>query len=179
MTDIRPATQTDLADIAGVLVDGWRTTFRGRLPDAFLDSLSCEQQEVRHRRIMQTPGTVYFVAVEPADGGIVGFANGGATRDEGFAQPAELYALYVRQPYQRRGIGQALFRSVADSLRQAGKSAMLVWVLADNPCRPFYQRLGGREIARRPITLGTATLDELAYAWDDLGNLGDKPPESL
>jgi hypothetical protein len=47
---IRGATAADVPAVAGVLVDTWRTTFRGLLPDAFLDTMSYAHQEERHRR---------------------------------------------------------------------------------------------------------------------------------
>lgn len=166
---IRPATEEDLGAIAQVLVDTWRSTFRGRLPDAFLDRLSCPEQEERHRRTMGRPGTAYAVAA--AGPRIVGFANGGPNRQQVLPQAGELYALYIRDGFQRQGLGMALFGAIVAAHRRHGRQGMFAWVLADNPNRGFYQRLGGQPAAERPITLGPATVTEIAYAWDDLDTL--------
>jgi len=48
---------------------------------------------------------------------------------------------------------------------------MLVWVLAENPNRRFYESLGGRFLRSTTITLGGADLEEWAYGWDDLRGL--------
>jgi GNAT superfamily N-acetyltransferase len=166
---IRPATEADLGPIAQVLVDTWRSTFRGRLPDAFLDGMSRLQQEERHRRTMGRPGISYAVAaVGPR---IVGFANGGPNRQQILPQAGELYALYIQDGFQRQGIGTALFRAIVAKHRGHGRLGMFARVLADNPNRPFYRRLGGQPVAERPITLGPATVAEIAYAWDDLDTL--------
>jgi hypothetical protein len=45
---------------------------------------------------------------------------------------------------------------------------MLVWSLADNPYRPFYEAQGGTLLDNRPITLGDQTLQETAYVWTSL-----------
>ena len=42
---------------------------------------------------------------------------------------------------------------------------MIIWVLADNPNRAFYERIGGREAGRRSIRVGGAPVDEAAYVW--------------
>ena len=45
---------------------------------------------------------------------------------------------------------------------------MLLWVLATNPARGFYEHLGGLYLREQPLTLGTTTLYEVAYAWPHL-----------
>ena len=93
--EIRPGTGDDLFEIAGVLVDTWRSGFRGLLADDFLDGMSREDQAVRHARRMGAPGVNYLVAVEPSEGGIVGFANFGPGRGTVPADLHEIFALYV------------------------------------------------------------------------------------
>jgi hypothetical protein len=53
-------------------------------------------------------------------------------------------------------------------LAEQGHETMIVWVLADNPARAFYERLGGRAAGRRAIRVGGALVDEAAYVWNDL-----------
>ncbi len=48
---------------------------------------------------------------------------------------------------------------------------MTVWVLADNPFRRFYERLGGKLFCEKEIEIGEQKLLEVAYGWDDLGAL--------
>lgn len=47
--EIRPASPDDIPAITRVLVDTWRTTFRGLLSDGFLDGMTYERQEYRHK----------------------------------------------------------------------------------------------------------------------------------
>lgn len=168
MIEIRRAHESDLEAIARVLVDTWRTTFRRLLSDEFLDGISYAYQRERHLRTMVRPNTAYFVAETAGTGEVIGFANGGPNRHHEYPYAGELYAIYIREEFQRRGVGKRLFCTLAAQLLQSGFTSMLVWVLVSNPNRGFYERVGGRLTARRPIELGPETVDEDALVWSDL-----------
>src|SRR5256885_780919 len=91
-----------------------------------------------------------FVA-EDAGVGIVGFADGGPSRDRIGGLDGELYAIYLLERSQRRGVGRQLVGAVAARLLEAGLTAMSVWVLADNPACGFYDALGGRQIGAKAV----------------------------
>ncbi|WP_244489758.1 MULTISPECIES: GNAT family N-acetyltransferase [unclassified Rhizobium] len=154
--------------IAGVLVDTWRSTFRGLLADDFLDGMSREEQAVRHARRMGAPGVYYLVAADPSAGEIVGFVNFGPGRGKVPDDIHEIYALYVRAEYQGSGIGTALVRAAAQ--HSAGRCArsLFAWVLAGNPNRRFYEKLGASAVEMAGIGLGNRTYDQVAYLWEDI-----------
>jgi hypothetical protein len=55
---------------------------------------------------------------------------------------------------------------VAGALEAMELRDMIVWVLRDNTAaRQFYERLGGAYVRSQPITIGTATLEEVSYGW--------------
>jgi ribosomal protein S18 acetylase RimI-like enzyme len=167
---VRPATLHDAAAIAFVHVDSWRTTYRGLLPDDFLASLSEAHYAERWTRVIGEGSSRVYV-VEERDG-IVGFASGGRERagESGFA--GELYAIYVLDSAQRRGHGRELVRAVAGALQAMELRDMIVWVLRDNTAaRQFYERLGGVYVRAQPITIGTATLEEVSYGWRGFGEI--------
>jgi hypothetical protein len=68
-------------------------------------------------------------------------------------------------------LGRQLVRALAADLREAGHTSMLVWVLAENPSRHFYEALGGQLVERRATEIGGASLDELGYGWADIMSL--------
>lgn len=159
----RPATLADVGEIASVLVDTWRTTFRGRLPDAFLAGMSVAQQEERYcARLARTDCTCFVASDEK--GHLFGFGSGGPARSPLLKSSGELYALYVRQERQGLGIGRALFQAVAATLSECGGS-LGVWVLQVNPAFSFYEHLGGKKIASEEITLGGTSFAEVGFAW--------------
>ena len=84
----------------------------------------------------------------------------------------ELHALYVLPEHHRGGVGRALLASVASRLLDDGNRSMLVWVLAANPARRFYEALGGALVDQQAIvTIEDAELEEVPYGWDDLRTL--------
>ena len=54
---------------------------------------------------------------------------------------------------------------------EIGFDTMLVWTLADNPYRCFYERLGGKLVAEKDIEIGEQQLVEVAFGWDDVTTL--------
>jgi ribosomal protein S18 acetylase RimI-like enzyme len=167
---VRPAALDDAAAIARVHVASWRTTYRGMLPDDFLSSLSEESYTDRWRRVIGDGLSRVFVVVEDAE--ISGFASCGRERagETGFS--GELYAIYILDREQRRGHGRELVRAVAGALREMKLPDMIVWVLRDNAAaRHFYERLGGAYVRAQPITIGTATLEEVSYGWRSLDEI--------
>jgi ribosomal protein S18 acetylase RimI-like enzyme len=167
---VRPATLEDAVGIADVHVASWRSTYRGLLPDDFLASLSEQHYAERWKRVIGEGSSRVFVVESPE--GIVGFASGGRERagENGFA--GELYALYVLEGAQRQGHGRALVRTVTGALHEMDLPDMIVWVLRDNAgARHFYERLGGVYVRAQPITIGSATLEEVSYGWRRLKDI--------
>jgi ribosomal protein S18 acetylase RimI-like enzyme len=168
---VRLATLDDAADIARVHVASWRTTYRGMLPDDFLASLSEEHYTERWKRLIAEGSSRVQVVDEPK-GGIVGFASGGRERAGENTFAGELYAIYVLDSAQRLGHGRELVRAIAGALREMGLPDMIVWVLRDNAAaRRFYERLGGIYVRAQPITIGSATLEEVSYGWRALDEI--------
>ena len=59
-------------------------------------------------------------------------------------------------------------RIVAANLAGSGVRGMVVWVLAGNPSRSFYEALGGQHVSVKPVTIGGVRLEEVAYGWPDI-----------
>ncbi len=144
---IREGTLQDAAAIAHVHVQSWKTTYPGIVPAAFLDALDeAEQTEKWQQWFLTAPMSV---VVAEDEGGIFGFANGGAVRGQVGEYDAELYAIYLLESAQRRGAGRSLTQAMAEALHRKGFKRMLVWVLEQNPSAGFYQHLGAVPVARQ------------------------------
>lgn len=169
---IRPAAVADAAAIARVHVDSWRTTYRGIVPDEVLAALSYEEREGRWVGGLSDRSKFVYVAEDA--GSVVGFAAGGPERTQDPLYKAELYTIYLLESHQRRGIGRHLAEILVERFRKEGFSAMLLWVLAADPARKFYEALGGAEIRARKDRVRGVMLDEVAYGWADLGKFGTR-----
>ena len=169
---IRPARESDAPGIARVHVDAWRSTYRGLVPDAYLDGLQSEPRERFWRTTLANADAPERVVVaQDAGGEIVGFAAGGPERAGGALYGGELYAIYLLATQQRLGLGRRLALAIVRQLLETGHDAMLVWVLANNPSRGFYEALGGQYVGSKSVELGGVALDEVAYGWMDLEGL--------
>ncbi len=167
---VRPAEVDDAAAIARVHVESWRSTYRGLLPDDFLDSLTEGRYLERWLRSLGDDATRVYVAEE--DHQVVAFASGGRERAGEGGYAGELYAIYVLEKAQRHGHGIGLVRAVIGGLREMGLNDMIVWVLRENsPARKFYERLGGTYVRTQPITIGSVTLQEVSYGWRSLDDV--------
>jgi ribosomal protein S18 acetylase RimI-like enzyme len=77
---------------------------------------------------------------------------------------------------QRTGIGTALLRKLANSLRTRGFKSMVAWCLKNNPSIGFYEKTGALRILYREIEIGGAQLPELAFGWPNLELLAASNP---
>jgi GNAT superfamily N-acetyltransferase len=87
------------------------------------------------------------------------------------AYDAELYAIYLLQREQKKGVGKMLVRELAAALRTRDFKSLIVWVLARNLAVGFYSHLGGSQVAEQQIEIGGARLTELAFGWPSLDAL--------
>jgi GNAT superfamily N-acetyltransferase len=113
------------ARFARVHVESWQTTYAGIVPEAYLASLDV----VREGSWREWLGLDVDVFVAEMDGEVVGFIGGGAIREPVEEFDAELFAIYLLRDVQRRGIGMALLKRLAGSLRERGFGSMMAWVL--------------------------------------------------
>ena len=171
---IREATIADVAAIARVHVESWRTTYKGLLPDDYLANLTYEQREPLWREILSKPvgHSLDYVAEDHA-GNIVGFASGGPERSGDPVYTGEVYAIYLLERWQGQGIGRQLIATVVRQLIQRGFTSLLIWVLADNPSRRFYEALGGQPVRERLEMTGGVEVKDVAYGWLDARTLID------
>ena len=49
----------------------------------------------------------------------------------------------------------------------------MLWVLADNPSRGFYETLGARQIREKTAEVGGIEVIEVAYGWSSLRRLAN------
>ena len=108
------------------------------------------------------------LVVEDRLAGVVGFASYGVNRQQRLAYAGEINTLYILPDFQGRGLGRWLLTRLFEALAEGGRNSVVIWVLARNPSRFFYEAMGGKRIAERDETLWGEILHEYAYGWPDL-----------
>jgi ribosomal protein S18 acetylase RimI-like enzyme len=163
---IRKADPRDIPAIAKVHVDTWQTAYKGIVASEFLASLSYQESErIWQSDFSASPNPLSVYVAECHDRTVVGFAGAGPEREGDPTYKGEIYAIYLLQPYQRQGIGTALFTACAQELDRLGFTSFLIWVLKSNPASRFYEALGGIFLREKEIQIGTERLLEVAYGW--------------
>ncbi|MFB5166987.1 GNAT family N-acetyltransferase [Parageobacillus toebii] len=173
--NIRKATIEDAKAIAAVHVESWKTTYQGIVPSSYLAQLSVSEKEQLWKRGLQQQKHYIFVVEE--DGNVCGFISGGknrATQGKKAKYKGEIYAIYLLKEAQGKGYGTKLVKALVDDFQRERIRSMVVWVLADNPSRRFYERLGGEKIAEEVVDIGGKKLMEWCYGWKSIEYFANK-----
>ncbi len=168
---LRLASPADAAGIAHVHRESWRTTYSGMLPADFISAQAGRRTPQQWESRLSTGPARDSTFVALRGDLIVGFASCGAARHRMEGLESEIYALYVLQDHQRRGVGRDLVRSCARHFVRQGEFGFYLWVLKANRARMFYEALGGQEMGEKTERLGMHSFAEVAYGWHDLAGL--------
>lgn len=163
----RAAREADAQKIAEVYIETWRTTYAGSVPDRVLVNMSNERQSVYWTRAIRSGGEIVGVAEDDA-AGIVAVGSAGANRSRGSEYAGEVYTLYVQPDFQNQGVGERLLAHLFADIRAKGMNSAVIWVLAANPSRFFYEAMGGKRVGEREEEMWGVKLREIAYGWLDL-----------
>ncbi len=161
---IRRAEYDDLLHIGQVNVAVWQTTYRGLISDQLLDELSADKRAEGIKTFINNRELHSFVLIAEDDNNIIGYLIGGKQRGEEDYQ-AEIYAIYVLQEHQHKGVGLKLVESAVNEFHKMNFGSLIIWGLRENPYCRFYEKLGGKIVGTKKFH-GT---DLVAYGWDDTG----------
>lgn len=177
MPAIRRALPADATAIAEVHVAAWRTTYPGIVDQAYIDSMSVSERAATWLQRLSADGAAGpdILVATAGDGRVVGFVSGGPIREPLEEFDAELHAIYLLESFQRAGLGRRLVREWAALAHARGFRAAVVRVLAANPARLFYERLGGELLRETELVIGGTSYPERWYGWHSLRDLRDLP----
>src|SRR5262245_19538493 len=156
------------ADAVGLLqAESWRSSYRGIMPDDFLDDDAIDNRRSAWReRLASDSERRWLLKAHDQDGELVGFAF-----VELDAEPewgALLDNLHVRPDRKGQGIGRRLFDAAREwSFEQLGHHAFHLWVIeATLDAQRFYDRVGGVVTERKlEDGVGVVTVPVLRYEW--------------
>jgi ribosomal protein S18 acetylase RimI-like enzyme len=162
---IRNARAGDARALAAIHVRCWRATYKGLIPQAYLDQMGDGRTDRAMHRGLLDPGNDYLVA--EGQQGPVGYICGGPERSQDPVYLGEIYELYVLSTYQAQGLGKQLLSAMAHRLYRKKLYSLVVWVLAGNPNRSFYEKCNGIYLRTQSITFAGTKLAAAAYGWID------------
>lgn len=121
----------------------WQKTYKGMLPDAFLDNIPATawvkrlNESGRHNLIFEDDDNKVRAAV-----------SYGRPRDTRMLGCGELMALYVEPDFQGYNVGKTLLNAAENELKKMGYGKIYLWCLADDEdAQKFFTHFGWRNIA--------------------------------
>ena len=167
--NIREATINDANSIANINISSWRVTYNGIMTDDFLNNMSIERNKKSWFKTISDSNKSHFIYVaEDRNKNVIGFILGGKERSGNEKYKGEIYAVYIKNNFHRKGIGRQLVLTLIERLINENILTLLVWVLEENPACLFYKALGGKDISKKEIEIGGKKLIEVAFGWQDI-----------
>ena len=141
---VRPATVDDAEAVETVRIATWKASYRGIVPDAYLDNLKVQSSRVDRMRAAIDRADAGARVVGVADSQVIGMGIAGAPEDDQVQEGVgEIYAVYVLPEWQGRGVGRALLERLTSALQALGFRSAILWTLRDRrPTRRFYEANG-------------------------------------
>ncbi|MGD1879036.1 MAG: GNAT family N-acetyltransferase [Kiloniellaceae bacterium] len=165
---LRPALPRDADAIARVHVETWQSAYAGLVPADYLARMSVARSSPQWHRTAAKAEKGNDLLVAEVEEEVIGFVSFGPNRIADLPYSGEVYALYVGIDWQGQGLGRRLLATALEALAKEGHRGAMVWVLAANPARFFYEAMGGERAGDRMETFAGTDLEELAYGWPDL-----------
>ena len=146
---IRKKQRKDCISVAHVVTVAWNETYKGIVPDEFLNNLYLNEEERAtnsYNKFNEKDNHQYVLEV---DNKIVGFINVGLSDEEEYKNCGEIHALYIIKEYQGNGFSKLLIDAGIKELKSLGCNKMIIGCLVGNPSNSFYQHIGGKPIKQR------------------------------
>ncbi len=163
---IRNIKKEDIPDVVDININGWKEAYKGIVDDKYLENISREDKIKKREKDYKENG---FIVAE-IDKEVVGFCryiDNLNKSPEITNADCELIAIYVKPKYIKKGIGKCLFEYVKNEFRQMKKTKMIWWCLTDNKsARIFYEKMGGKVIAKKLKKIGEKSYEEVCYCID-------------
>ena len=162
---LRPATPADADLIASIHSASWQATYRGLLPDAFLDGEVTRERAAYWQVRLRAPGAERRnVVIAEIAGEPIGFAC--VERQPDSAWGVLLDNLHALPGHQGIGVGKLLMRAAVDWARAQGETQLYLYVLEGNtPAIGFYERQGWQFAGAEPDHMGGVDITALRYVY--------------
>lgn len=164
---IRKATIKDSYTVANLIVNGWKTAYKGLLNDEFLNNLSAHKMSENWGKCIQNQTENNNIYVYEQDEKILGVIRFGAPDDNLSNYNAEIQVLYVEPTLKRKGIGSKLFNFAKNYFINKNITNMIIWCLKGNiPSIKFYEKMGGKITSARKASIHDIELEEVGLEYN-------------
>lgn len=162
---MREAKIADADAIGRLHAISWINTYRGLLPDAYLDGNLQEERQEHWQKKLRSLSAREFVYLSEEEDSLQGFI---CVLDEPYQYyEALIDNLHVMPEMKGRGIGSLLLDTAVAELRRTKRMGFYLWVIEGNiAAENFYRRKGGRRADSQLFELGGAQIMENRFVWE-------------
>ena len=146
---IRRRKREDCKSIANIVTISWNETYKGIVPEWFLDELKNNEEKRAKKSYDEFDKINNNQLVLEVDNKVVGFVNYGITEDEEYQNCGEIFALYIIAKYKGNGFGRKLVEEVKKEFKLQSINKMIIACLKGNPSNEFYKHIGGLYVKDR------------------------------
>lgn len=168
----RPGSEDDIPATAEAYLASVRGSYNGFLPGEYLDGLSMEKRSLVMSERRMANADSYRLLIAEDRNSVVGFIDYARLEPGNFGHDGHIFSFYVVPEFQGRGLGRLLFLECLRSMRREGYNSVELDTFANNPFRPFYEKIGGTVIGDTPRHKNDG-LDEpgVVFGWSDLSKI--------
>jgi len=138
---VRKATSKDISAIANLLISNWKQSYRGLLPDIFLDKLDLDYGIQKWQSFIAKEDHHIYVAYERDV--FLGF--GAFYDDSEINNCLYIASLHVSEASRGKGIGTRLIAKIKDDALQNEYNQMSICIITGNDgAKNLYTKLGAQ-----------------------------------
>ena len=167
---VRESEVSDALGIATVHVKSWQKTYRGQVPDEYLDSLSIPERASKLEKMIEEnkKKKIHNFVIEE-DKTIVGILTVGENTDDDLTpNVGQLYVIYIHPDHEGKGFGSMLMNKAIETLKADGYTKVTLWVLDTNSkARSWYEHKGWKVEGKTKVDKRNGfDLNEVRYIID-------------
>ena len=161
---IRKAIYEDCFTLSKLKKEIWETTYRGIYPDTKIDNYDYIENENRFKDFINDKTKELYVVV--ANNELVGYIEFGKPFRPFKNYKQEIGLFYIRQDYQKKGLGKKLFNLAYNSIKETGVDKFFISCHKYNVnARKFYEKMGGKIIYEDVDDLASDGIPQVKYEY--------------
>lgn len=153
----------DAEKIAKIKIDNWRKTYKNIFPDEYLENLNFKNEVQKYKDGFKKRNIITF----ENNGEIIAYCYYGTRKEEALSKyTGEIFAIYVKNDSQEKGVGTALLQKAIKDLEKTHRKIML-WCAKENyRAIKFYNKNGLEIIDEEIEKIGGKDVEKVALGID-------------